>query len=227
MNNGLWATPFPVTSPQSAQPGAITAVSRNPNHLDLFWISTDGAVGSSWWDAGVNNGRWNTPFAVSPPQAAQPGAISVVARTPDHLDVFWIGEDGVVATNWWDAHVNDGRWNTPYAVTAPNMARKGAITAVARTPVQLDIFWIGHDGAVWSAWWHIWINGGRWSDPFTIAPAGSAHPYFSISAVARQPNHLDVFWASSDGAIVSVWWHEGDRWHESFPITGPGTAYVK
>ncbi len=226
-NNGQWAAPFPITSPQSAQPGAITAVSRTSDQLDVFWIGTDGAVGSNWWNAGTNDGKWNTPFAVTSPQSAQPGAVSVVARTPDHLDVFWIGADGAVGTNWWNAHVNNAQWNVPYAVTAPNMARKGAITAVARTHVQLDIFWIGHDGAVWSAWWHARMNNGRWSEPFIIAPAGSAHPASFIAAIARQSNHLDVFWEGDDGAIGSTWWHEGDGWHGSFALTGPRAVYVK
>ncbi|MCA9873360.1 MAG: hypothetical protein KC441_06885 [Anaerolineales bacterium] len=226
VNNGQWNTPFAISPPQSARPGAVTSVARASDHLDVFWIGTDGAVGSNWWDAALNDGRWNTPFAISPPQSAQPGAIAVVARTPDHLDVFWVGADGAIGTNWWNVHVNNAQWNTPYAVTESNMARKGAITAVARSSMQLDIFWIGHDGAVWSAWWHALMNEGKWSKPFIIAPAGSAHPLSAISAIACQSDHLDVFWSGQDGAVISTWWHEGDRWHEPFPVSAAGAAYV-
>ena len=35
--------------------GQVTAISRNPNHLDLFTVGTDGVVYSTWWDA---NGGW-------------------------------------------------------------------------------------------------------------------------------------------------------------------------
>jgi hypothetical protein len=42
--------------------GAVTAVARTPDHLDVFWVGLDGSVGSSWWDAHANNGAWNTPF---------------------------------------------------------------------------------------------------------------------------------------------------------------------
>jgi hypothetical protein len=37
-------------------------VARTPEHLDVFWVGADGSVGSNWWDAGANNGAWNTPF---------------------------------------------------------------------------------------------------------------------------------------------------------------------
>jgi hypothetical protein len=39
-----------------------------------------------------------------------------VARTPNHLDVFWIGRDGSVWSTWWDAAANNGRWNQPFPI---------------------------------------------------------------------------------------------------------------
>jgi|SRR5271166_950423 len=61
--------------------------------------------------AHANNGAWNTPFEIAPAGSAQ-GAVAAVARTPDHLDPFWVGLDGSVGSNWWDAHANNGAWNT-------------------------------------------------------------------------------------------------------------------
>ena len=51
--------------------------------------------------------------------AAAVGAVTAVARTPDHLDLFWVGPDGSVGTNWWDAHANNGAWNTPFERFGP------------------------------------------------------------------------------------------------------------
>jgi len=35
------------------------------------------------------------PFAVTPPGAARVGSpLSVVARVPEHIDLFWVGPDG-------------------------------------------------------------------------------------------------------------------------------------
>jgi hypothetical protein len=116
-NNGRWNTPFEIAPAKAAQ-GAVTAVARTPDHLDVFWVGPDGSVGSNWWDTGANNGRWNTPFEIAQAGSAA-GAVTAVARTPDHLDVFWVGLDGSVGTNWWDAHANNGAWNTPFERFGP------------------------------------------------------------------------------------------------------------
>jgi len=152
------------------------AVSRMPNHLDVFWIGPDGGVGTAWWDQNVNDGRWNPPFPIAPPGAAVAGAITCVARTQNHLDVFWIGPDGGVGTAWWDQDVNFGRWNPPFPIAPPGAAAARAITCVARTPNHLDVFWVGPDGGVGTAWWDQNVNGARWNPPFPIAPPGAAVP---------------------------------------------------
>src|SRR5271168_538060 len=200
-NNGAWNTPFEI-APAKAGQGAGTSVARTPDHLDVFWVGPDGSVSSNWWDAGANNGRWNTPFEIAPAKAAQ-GAVTAVARTADHLDVFWGGPDGSVGSNWWDAGANNGAWNTPFEI-APAKAAQGAVTAVARTADHLDVFWVGPDGSVGSNWWDAGANSGRWNAAFEIVPAGSAAG--AVRAVARTPDHLDVFWVGLDGSVGTNWW---------------------
>ena len=95
---GGWHQPFPIAPPGHATPGAITAVSRFPEHLDVFWIGPDGGVGTNYWH---QNEGWHQPFPIAPPGHATPGAITAVSRFPEHLDVFWIGPDGGVGTNYW------------------------------------------------------------------------------------------------------------------------------
>ena len=47
--------------------------------------------------------NWNRPFPITPPNAAVAGsAVTAVARTPDHIDVFWVGTDGAIGSNWGD-----------------------------------------------------------------------------------------------------------------------------
>ena len=218
-NNGAWNTPFEIAPAKSAQ-GAVTAVARTPDHLDLFWVGLDGSVGSNWWDAHANNGAWNTPFEIAPAKSAQ-GAVTAVARTPDHLDLFWVGLDGSVGSNWWDAHANNGAWNTPFEI-APAKSAQGAVTAVARTPDHLDLFWVGLDGSVGSNWWDAHANNGAWNTPFEIAPAGSAAG--AVTAVARTPDHLDVFWVGRDGSVGTNWWDahaNNGAWNTPFERFGP------
>jgi hypothetical protein len=201
--------------------GAVTAVARTPDHLDLFWVGLDGSVGSTWWDAGANNGAWNAAFEIAPAGSAAQGAVTAVARTPDHLDVFWVGPDGSVGSTWWDAGANNGAWNTPFEI-APAKAAQGAVTAVARTPDHLDVFWVGPDGSVGSNWWDAGANNGRWNAAFGIVPAGSAAG--AVMAVARTPDHLDVFWVGPDGSVGTNWWDahaNNGAWNTPFEGFGP------
>lgn len=44
---------------------------------------------------------WHTPFSVAPPGQATSGAIATLSRNPGHADVYWLGPDGSVRTNFW------------------------------------------------------------------------------------------------------------------------------
>src|SRR5262249_50700182 len=67
-----WAeNAFPISKPHAARAGSpVTAVARTPLHLDVFWVTPDGAIGTNWWDAGPHMG-WadHTTFAITAPGA--------------------------------------------------------------------------------------------------------------------------------------------------------------
>jgi hypothetical protein len=118
---------LPITAPGTALPGAVTALARNPDHLDVFWVHPDGSIRTTWWDrtSPDADGGWNAAnraFPITNPGMAQPGALTAVARTPDHMDLFWVHPDGSIYTTWW--HQSNtapiGGWETanrPFAVT--------------------------------------------------------------------------------------------------------------
>ena len=233
-----WADhpPFAITPPSAAQAGsAVAAVSRTPYHLDVFWVGPDGAIGTQWWDGAPGLG-WadHPPFPITPPGAAQTGSrLAVVARTPNNLDVFWVGLDGAIGTQWWAGAPGLG-WadHPPFAITPPSAAQAGsAVAAVSRTPYHLDVFWVGPDGAIGTQWWD-GAPGLGWADhpPFPITPPGAAQTGSRLAVVARTPNNLDVFWVGLDGAIGTQWWAgaPGLGWadHPPFAITPPGAAHV-
>ena len=172
--DGTRRSPSPHPAPAVA--GAITCVARSQNHLDVFWVGPDGGVSTAWWDQNANNGQWNAPFPIAPPGAAVAGAITCVTRSQNHLDVFWVGPDGGVGTAWWDQNANNGQWNAPFPIAPPGSAVARAISCVARTPNHLDVFWVGPDGGVGTAWWDQNANNGRWNAPFPIASPGAAVP---------------------------------------------------
>ena len=60
-----------------------------PDHLDVFWINRDGAVCSAWWNGFANNGAWNPPFTISPPNMAHIlSGIACVSRVREHIMFF-------------------------------------------------------------------------------------------------------------------------------------------
>src|SRR4029077_6213258 len=148
---------------------------------DVFWVGPDAAIGSTWWNAaqGQNWGD-HQPFPITRPGAAQEGsAIASVGRTPNHLDVFWIGPDGAVASTWYaGAPGPSGAAPQPFPISQPGAARADSpIAAVGRTPNHLDVFWVGRDGAIGSTWYD-GSPGQSWGDhqPFAIRPPGGAGP---------------------------------------------------
>ena len=199
-NHGAWNQPFEIAGALLAEASAAAMIGRTGEHLDAFWIGRDGSVQNNWWDSGDNNGAWNQPGQIAGPLLAEAHAITAVARTPEHADVFWIGRDGSVWSAWWDQNANDGAWNQPFEIAGPMLAEAGAIAAVTRTSQHVDLFWIGRDGSVWSAWWDENANDGAWNPPFEVAGPMLAEAG-AITAIARTPEHLDVFWIGRDGSV--------------------------
>ncbi|MFV8050930.1 hypothetical protein [Mycobacterium sp. 48b] len=226
---------FNIAPPGSAEKGSsVAVVARMPDHLDVFWVTRDGGIGSNWWTAAPGT-SWadHGSFRIAPAGSARPGsALSVVARTPDNLDVYWVTPDGAVASNWWFAAPGaswaDHGW---FTITAPGaVAAGGGITATSRTPNNLDVFWVAPDGSIGTQWWHAAV-GHSWADhaPFPIAPAGAAASGSALDSVGRLPSHLDVFWVRPDGAIGTQWWDAApdQGWnHQPFAVTPPGVAVV-
>jgi hypothetical protein len=234
--NGDWpqhpqfsAAPAGCSSPN----GMVAAVDRSPQELDLFWVGQDGAIASTWWIGGGQGWGDHAPFNIAPAGSATPGAsIAAVGRTPKQLDVFWIAPDGSVMTHWWDAAPGCG-WDmhAPFAIAPPGSAPvTGSGLAVAsRGPGHLDVFWVTPDGAIGGAWWD-GAPGNNWGDHtnYEIAPPGSARAGSPVVAVARTPDHMDVFWVTPDGSIGSAWYDAapGCNWwdHQPFTLAGPGSA---
>ena len=113
---------FPVGAP-------VTAVARKPGQLDLFICGNDGRIYTSWWTEGQDwsgiADNWR-PIGGFFPAGAR---VAAVARTPDSLDLFVIGNDGRVYTSWWFhggdwSGINDN-WRSHRRVLPGRRARVG------------------------------------------------------------------------------------------------------
>jgi hypothetical protein len=96
----------------TAPPGsAISAVSRDPNKLDVFVVGNDGHVYTAAWDHNVSQGKWRGWWNIQSGKNCPPGApVGAVSRDSNKLDVFVVGNDGRVYTAAWDHNVADGKW---------------------------------------------------------------------------------------------------------------------
>ena len=165
-------------------------------------------------------------------RAAASSALNVASRDSLRLELFWERNSGAIRSQWW-AGAPGQSWGDhgPSDVVAAGATIPGAsVTTVARTPDNLDVFWVAPNGSVMTQWWVAATDGG-WGEhgpAFPIAPAGSARPGAPIAAVARTADNLDVFWVRPDGAVASQRWAAapGAGWgdHGPFNIAAPGSA---
>jgi hypothetical protein len=156
----------------------IVAVARTPARLDVFWIAPDGSVMSSAWEAGVNDDAWSSaPISITRPGVSRfDSPLAVVSRTPNRLDLFWIGPDGNIGSAGWEAGANNNAWESDFPIASrPGVTMANSpIAAVSRTPRRLDVFWVGPDGNIGSAAWERGVKNNAWQHDIPIAQPGAA-----------------------------------------------------
>ena len=172
--------------------------------------------------------------------AAVGGALVTEHQGNDQLDVFGVGGDGAVWMTW---VTGQGAWRDgvadhglPVPVTPAAYVPAAADLAAARQgDDQLDVFWVGVDGAVWMTW----VKGqGAWRDgvadhglPVRVTPAGYAPPGAHLAAARQGDDQLDVFWVRDDGAVWMTWatgmgaWRDGIE-GRGLPVPVTPAAYV-
>ena len=84
---------------------------------------------------------------------------AVIARDANHLDLFVVGNDGRIWTNWWALGTNSNHWNGWFPITDnPNdrsvsvFSKQTSPAVIARDAEDLDLFVVGNDGRIWTNW---------------------------------------------------------------------------
>jgi hypothetical protein len=128
--------------------------------------------------------------------------IAAVSRGPQNLDLFVIGLDNRVYTQFWN-----GDWHFDW-VPLPGQHvfdhKTQQIAAVSRGPQNLDVFVIGLDNRVYTQFWN-----GDWHVDWVPLPG--QHVFDSktqqIAAVSRGPQNLDVFVLGLDDRAYTQFWN--------------------
>jgi len=208
---------FNVLRDSSLEWGAVHLVDHHgwdPDTADMDFIVSNNQCPEPWRDWFKIHGE--TVFDQATP-------VEAVSRRQEHLDLFKVGFNGEVLSCWW--HDDGGGWRPWFPINhnQPNVDVFDQVTpvkALARRPDHLDLFVTDHDSQVWSCWWH--EDGQDWRPWFKIHPeTGSFRTDHPVAAVARMPEHIDLFGVGFDGAVRSSWWpFEGDpgKWHPWFEI---------
>jgi hypothetical protein len=88
------------------------------------------------------------------------------------------------------------------------------VGGVARTPSNLDLFVLGGDGGVQSAYWDATAG---WGDWFRIDAGADFPSGNTVTVVARTPSNLDLFVVGTDGGVYTTYW-DASGWGEWFRI---------
>jgi len=159
---------------------------------------------------------WNRISPLTTIQARARTPITVLARYPEHLDVFAIAADGRTMSNWWDQSVGWAGWfHVQGGISAPG-GTGSPITAVARYAGHLDLFTVGTDNRVYSAWWDVSSGWHGWFPIGSLICRSGA----TVNVVSRYSDHIDLFTTASDGRTMSTWWDARTGWAEWFQISG-------
>jgi IgA Peptidase M64 len=159
---------------------------------------------------------WNriSPLAALPARART--EITAIARFPEHLDVFAIAADGRTMSNWWDQNSGWAGWfHVQGGVSSADVAGS-PVTSIARYTGHLDLFTVGTDNRVYSAWWD---GSGGWNGWFPIGDL-QCRPGSTVNVVSRYSDHIDLFTTASDGRIMSTWWDARTGWAGWFHVQG-------
>ena len=159
---------------------------------------------------------WNRISPLASMQARARTPITVLARYPEHLDVFAAASDGRTMSNWWDQSSGWAGWfQVQGGISAPG-GTGSPITAVARYSGHLDLFTVGTDNRVYSAWWDVSSGWHSWFPIGTLVCRSGA----TVNVVSRYSDHLDLFTTASDGRVMSTWWDARTGWAQWFQVQG-------
>lgn len=204
----------------------VQSLAAGKNNLNIFITANENMIGGANWDGGLNKGQWNAWFPILNFNRNIGTPVAAVKRDENKLDIFTIGQDGLVYTAAWDQYVSYSQWRGWWPVLSNKTIPGGQIAAVARAKDKLDIFMVGKDGNIYTAAWDQNQAEGKWRGWWQIGSL-KAKPGSSISALARDANKLDVFVVGVDSKVYTAAWDAAvadGKWRGWWPINNNEVA---
>lgn len=222
VNNSIWKGPVFLSAPNFLPKNAHISVVNYPlnNQLEAFYAGNDGAIYVSFK---ANNGPWSEPIRLTQPNVTRAGgALSAVFYPPNNqLEVLFIGADGALNVLW---KAQNGRWNPPARISAPNIAPSGGGISAAFYPLnnQLEVLFAANDGGIRLAWK---ANNGAWIAPAAISVPNITPAGAGITLQFYPPNNqFEAFFVDNAGRVNVVWKAQNGRWNQPVGISPPQTG---
>jgi hypothetical protein len=181
--------------------GGITAVSRIPNSMEVWWVGDASVEGAYWYE-----GQPWQRYQLGPPGSASIfGKITAVSRIANSMEVWWVGIGASVQGAYW----YEGQPWQRYQL-APTDSAAGGIAAVSRIAniwsriPSIEVWWVGTNGSIQGA---SGIGGQPWQR-YELAPAGSASVFSCIAAVSRIANSMEVWWKGPYASMEDAYWYD-------------------
>ncbi|MGA2454555.1 MAG: TIR domain-containing protein [Solirubrobacteraceae bacterium] len=151
-----------VVKPPSIQVGNVSQagqsaamVSRDPDHLEIFWVGPNSEVRYRWW---LRQQGWSRIESMSEPKTQQLAAVR--RETGDEI-LFGLTPDGLVWYRAWES--GEEGWPVAGKVQWLDSVVQGPLTVASRTPDTIELFAFDLNGRPC----HRWTEGGlKWA-PWT------------------------------------------------------------
>lgn len=201
-----WRLSTVTSVPNAAADGlSLTTFSRGPDHLEVAWISPDGAINGASWHPGEK--QWKPhPKPIAPTGSASTeagGRIVGRARSPSVMHLWWIRPEESIETAQWSEDSQD--WMTSKVTEDGEVDIESELTSVCLNPDSTDIWWLSPTRRVMGARC-VWQSPAR-TDHAT--PERTIYTVSELAALPRSGMSSCVRTALVDGKYVQrlhVWW---------------------
>lgn len=207
----------------------ISAITCYGPDVHIFWIANDGNIYTAYWKNNGLSSDWVSDMRYTTPKwicnripinhgrgIANPQSnIVALARKPDSqnrsrdiIEVFWVGQDGAIWTNYREGEQAGQAWpNNCVALTSTNETHPlASLAAVSRNEVQIDVLWLTSSGVKAVCSW-----GGHRSGSYVYETDTINNVQAPLTAISRSTNSLDVVWFSAEKMQRSCHWDEGNN----------------
>ncbi len=222
--DGSWQTWYFLFGRQFPQRAHLAALHR-ASRMEVWGVGTDGLLHGVWFD-GDNWQKWYTlgapPIAGLPPGTPPlpPGApLAVWTRDPNHMEVWVVGNDGLLHGIWFDG----SKWQAWYTLPGRTFPPATHLAVLGRDDDHVELWAVGTDGVLHGVYF-----AGGWQPWYSLA-GRTLVPGAGVACVSRSDDHMEVWSVGGDDRLHGVWWN-GQAWQGWYTLFGaslpPGAPLV-